>query len=119
MAGERFREDIEAIAEAVLETPGETPFALRRAIFVRAATASGDPRTDDEHGTLAEIPEDLVPFVDKIVRHAHKVVERDLAELVDAGYSEDALFEVILSTATGAGMARLHKGLAALEACTR
>ena len=47
--------------------------------------------------------------------HAYKVTDRDIDELKQAGYSEDAIFEITLSAALGAGQSRLERALAALE----
>ena len=52
--------------------------------------------------------------VEKVARHAYLVTYADVAALRDGGYSEDAIFEITLSAALGAGMARLERGFAAL-----
>jgi alkylhydroperoxidase/carboxymuconolactone decarboxylase family protein YurZ len=38
-----------------------------------------------------------------------------VAALRAAGYSEDAIFEIVASVAVGAGLGRLERGLAALR----
>lgn len=100
--------DLQALADAlrtsILETPGDTDPALRRAVRARAA---GEPG--------AAVPGELAPLVDRIARHAHQVTGEDLAALQRAGYSEDAIFEVVLSAALGASRKRLERGLAALR----
>jgi len=53
-------------------------------------------------------------LVDKIHRHAYKVTDDDLARLRPA-YSDDELFEVVVSAALGAARQRLFAGLSALE----
>lgn len=98
-----------AIVEAVLKTPGHTDLALRRAIF--ALGMRSGPPTDAQQS----LPSELVPFVEKVVRYAYKVTDEDVDALRNAGYSEDAIFEVIISAAVGAGMARLESGLAVLK----
>jgi alkylhydroperoxidase family enzyme len=47
-------------------------------------------------------------------RHAYKVVDADIDRLRDAGYTEDAIFELTLAAALGAAQARLEAGLAAM-----
>ena len=94
---------MEALSEAVLETPGDLDPALRRTI---AAYASGEE---------AEPPEELRAYLDKVARHAYKVVDADLDRLRELGYSEDAIFELTLAAALGAARARLAAGLAALR----
>jgi hypothetical protein len=89
-----FRKHLEL---AVLNTPGETPSALRRAAM--------------QCGT---IPAPLASYVDKVARHAYKVTDADVAELRDS-YSDDALFEITVAAAVGAALHRLDRGMAALR----
>ena len=81
----------------VFDGPGETDSALRRAV-----------------GEGKEMPADLQSLVDKIHRHAYKVTDEDLARLRTT-YSDDQLFEIVVSAALGASRQRLLAGLAALE----
>lgn len=81
---------------AVLTGPGTTPPALRQAV------AAGAP------------PAELIALVEKIRKHAYKVTDADLVAL-RAKFSEDQLFEIVVSAAFGAANARLHSGLKALE----
>ena len=66
-------------------------------------------------GRQAQLPAPLDTYVDKVARHAYKVTDDDIVALRQAGYSEDAIFEVTLSAALGAGMSRLERGLAMLK----
>jgi alkylhydroperoxidase family enzyme len=61
------------------------------------------------------VPEELIRYVDKVTKHAYKVTDADVEALRHAGYSEDAIFEITLSAALGAGLARLERGLEALR----
>lgn len=92
----RFATLREATAAALLRGPGSTPAALRE------AAARGTP------------PDDLQPLVEKIRRHACKVTDEDL-DCLRGRYTEDQLFEIVVSTAFGAAEARLRAGLRALE----
>ena len=85
------------VLEHVLEGPGETDPALRRA----AAEGKG-------------LPADLQALIDKIHRHAYKVTDDDIARL-QAKYGDDRLFEIVVSSALGASRQRLMAGLRALE----
>ena len=89
---------MQALEQAVLETPGALDAELRRAI------AAG------------RFPDDLAAYLEKVAKHAYKVVDRDVERLKEAGYSEDAIFEATLAAALGAARYRLERGLAALEA---
>jgi len=86
------------IEDSVLRRPGHLDPALRQAIASRNA-----------------IPADLRPLVDKIRDHAWQVTDADLAALRSA-YTDDQLFEIVLSAALGAARERLDAGLSALEA---
>ncbi|HEY6208607.1 MAG TPA: hypothetical protein VIW28_06085 [Gemmatimonadales bacterium] len=97
------------LAEAVLGTPGDSAPALRRAVEQRAASIGGRAMT-----TAPEVPPQLLAYVDTVARHAYRTTDELVAALKRAGYSEDAIFELTLSAALGAGMARLERGLAAL-----
>lgn len=81
----------------VLEGPGDSDPAIRQ--------AAADGRN---------VPPELAVLVDKIHRHAYKVTDDDLARL-RATYSDDQLFEIVVSAALGAARHRLFAGLAALE----
>lgn len=107
---ERHMPLVSGLQESILTTPGDTDPALRRAIEARTAELGGRPGP-----AAGEIPEALRGFVDKVARHAYKVTERDIEELRSAGYGEDAIFEITLSAALGAGMSRLERALAALR----
>lgn len=108
----RYSEDMQRIADDILMSSGETASTLRQAIQERAFAISS--HTSSGRGP---IPPELIPYIDKIALHAYKVTDEDIAMLQENGYSEDALFEITLSAALGAGLARLHYGLAALEEC--
>jgi alkylhydroperoxidase family enzyme len=94
-----------AVPAALLTAEGDLDPALRRAAFEHAWAPAAPAR----------LPEPLARFVDKVAREAYKVVDRDVAELRDAGYTEDAILEAVLATAAGAGLSRLDVGLAAVD----
>jgi hypothetical protein len=54
-------------------------------------------------------------LVDKVARHAYRVSEDDIAAAQRAGYSDDEVFDLIVSTAVGAGMARRALGHSAVD----
>lgn len=100
---------VERLRQSVLSGRGTTEAALRQAVEARAAVAGG--RKGEAAGS---IPPELADFVDKVVRHAWQVTDEDVERLKRAGYSEDAIFELTIAAAVGAGMGRLERGLAAL-----
>jgi hypothetical protein len=110
---ERHMPLVRGLVESILTTPGDTSPALRQAIEARSARLGG--RSDPDPPAPGAVPEALRAYVDKVACQAYKIADRDLDELKEAGYSEDAILEITLSAALGAGMARLERGLAALR----
>ena len=97
MGVRRQVEDLRAATVAtVLKGPGKVASSLRLAI------------------ARGEAPPDLQTLVNKIRAHAYRVTDEDIAA-VRQRYSEDELFEVIVSAAIGAADERLSAALAALE----
>ncbi len=106
----RFAVEVQRLREAVL-APGDPAAELRAAAATRAGElALGEARTP--------VPEGLAAYVDKVALHAYKVVDRDVEELKEAGYSEDEIFEVTVAAAVGSALERLDAGLRALRAET-
>ena len=101
--GDPHAAHMQRVAEAILRTPGDLDPAVRAAICSHAAEGHAD------------VPDDLRPYVEKVARHAYKVVDRDINELKAAGYTEDAIFEATLASALGAARSRLDRGLEAVE----
>ena len=84
------------VLERVLDGPGESDPALRRAAA-------------DDRG----LPTDLQGLVDKIHHHAYKVTDEDIAR-AQAKYGDDKMFEIVVCAALGASHQRLRAGLKAL-----
>ena len=98
------------LIDAILTSPGETDPTLRRAIEEQSAQwSSSSPQQ------VGQVPPELVTYVKKVALYAYKATEEDIEALRMAGYDEDAIFEITLSAALGAGMTRLERGLAALK----
>lgn len=85
------------IVDRVLHGPGHLNPSLRQA--AARGEASGP----------------LAAYVHKVVHHAYRVSDEDIAALRAAGYSEDQIFEVTVSTALGQGLRRRERTLAALR----
>jgi alkylhydroperoxidase family enzyme len=63
----------------------------------------------------ANYREVLYRYVQKVAKSAYTVTEEDVQLLLQAGYSEEDIFELTVSAALGAGLTRLKRGLASLE----
>jgi hypothetical protein len=87
----------DGVLRSVLDGPGATEPLLRHA----AADGRG-------------LPADLQGVVDKVHRHAYEVTDEDMARL-QGQYSDDQLFEIVVSAALGASERRLLAGLDALR----
>lgn len=87
----------DAVLAQVLDGPGQTRPALRRA----AAANDG-------------VPADLAPLVAKVHAHAYRVTDEEMAAAQRA-HGDDAMFEVVVAAALGASRRRLEAGLRALE----
>ena len=88
---------IEALRVAVLDGPGATAPAVRRAAF------SGDA-----------VPDVAAAYVDKVRHHAYKVTDSDVEALRSAGWSDDEIFEVTVATALGAALSRRDRARRAM-----
>jgi hypothetical protein len=103
---------VERVRETVLVGPGVTDPSLRQAVEARAAGMSGRLREADD---VAPIPEDLIGFADRVATTAWRVTGEDIETLLEAGYTQDEVFEITVSAAMGAAHGRLERGLAALR----
>lgn len=85
---------VERLRHAVLSGPGSLPPHVRQAIS-EGARLSGA----------------LEVFVRKIATEASTLTDNDIAELHRANYTDDQIFEAIVSAAVGAGLFRLERVL--------
>lgn len=99
------------LIETVLTSPGDSSPRLRQAVEAQTAALGGYAQESAQE----DIPPELSMYVDKVARHAYKVTDTDIEKLREAGFSEDAIFEITLSAALGAGIGRLESGLRALR----
>jgi hypothetical protein len=93
---DRFASFRRATAAALLDGSGATPADLRQAI------ARGNP------------PPDLKALVEKIRSRAYTVTDQDV-DALRTHYTEDQLFEIVVSAAFGAASDRLAAAQNALE----
>jgi len=89
----------EKLRRNVVDGPGELDPRVRRAAF------AGD-----------DVPASAAAYVEKVRAHAYKVTDEDVAALRAAGWTEEAIFELTIATALGAGLSRREKARAAMRA---
>ena len=106
----RYSIPVKQLLKVVLTNPAATKTIIREAIENFSAAQS-----DRIQVPIGEIPLTLQSYLEKVVRHAYKVTDDDVQNLLETGYSEEAVFEITVSAALGAGMGRLERGLAALQ----
>ena len=113
MPGTQRAKDFHHLRIAVTRSHGDAPLDLREHVEARAAHLSG--RASDH---LEILPPGVQEFVEKIARNAYKVTDHDIEHLLHEGYSEDALFEIVVCAAVGAGAARFERAMEALKSAT-
>jgi hypothetical protein len=87
---------------------------LEHAVFFEPGALPPDVR-QAAASTMGELPEVVSRYVKKVAKSAYTVTDEDVQLLLQAGYSQDAIFELTVSAALGAGLMRLKRGLASLE----
>ena len=100
---------VQKAVDALLANPAVCTPMLRQAIEAYAARLGGGDRD------APEIPANLVDYVRQVTLYAYKTTDGDIQRLKEAGYSEDAIFEITLCASMGAGLARLERGLDVLK----
>ena len=106
---DQFQSQLNQLSEAVLTSTGDTTPELRSRIVAWAAQLDAAPEAP------SDLPETVTNYVKKVVLYAYKATDADVQQLKDAGYSEDAIFEITVTAAVGAGLHRLNTGLALLR----
>lgn len=94
---ERLRDEAARLVEAILDGEGATSVEARRAAFAGHAEDAAV-----EH------------YVDVVYRHAYRMTDGDVERIRDAGLEDDAIFELTVAAALGAGGVRLRVGLSLL-----
>jgi alkylhydroperoxidase family enzyme len=97
-----FTQARKAVVTRILEGDGRVSHALRRAAF--------------DNAELAEPV--LAALIDKLVRHAYKVTDEDIAAARASGLSEDQIFELVVCAAIGEATRQSDMAFAALDATT-
>ncbi|MHC4954810.1 MAG: hypothetical protein ACYTGZ_13070 [Planctomycetota bacterium] len=105
-----YERDFQHLRIGALRSHGDAGTDLRGHVEARAAQLSG--RKSDHREIL---PPPLDDFVEKVALHAYKVTDDDIHALERAGYSQDAIFELTVCIAVGAGAARFERAMEALR----
>jgi len=93
-----YERKVSRLRNAVLSGPGSLSSAIRQTIY----------ENREQSGVLGA-------YARKVVEHAYLVTDDDIAELHQAGYTDDEIFEATVSAALGAGLLRIESVLRALR----
>ncbi|MFO0635473.1 MAG: hypothetical protein U0168_21725 [Nannocystaceae bacterium] len=95
---DRYAASWAELCRRVLDGPATTSATLRRQVAVREG-----------------VPEPLRAYVDKLHDGAFAITDADVAALRQAGFDDDAVFELTASAAVGAASLRCARALALLD----
>lgn len=95
--------EVEFGRNRMLEVPGATAPALRRAVEAVTASARGGVRPS------LDVPEYLVRYLRKLATAAYTLTDEDVRCLREAGLGDDAIFELTWAGAFGAAVAPLER----------
>jgi alkylhydroperoxidase family enzyme len=104
---DRYRRQADDLIEAVTGRTGHLSPNTRRWIVGRAA---GGPGLGD-----APLSTAAISLVDRVATDADQVSDADILELRASGLGEEAIFELIVAAAVGAGFGRLKRAVALME----
>lgn len=93
-----YHRRLSRVQNAVLNGPATLPVTIRQTI-------------SEGH----ELPGPLGAYAKKVAEHAYLITDEDIAELKQANYTDDQIFEATVSAALGAGLVRLDCVLRALQ----
>ena len=99
----RSKTSMHQISHALLTTLGDTNPVLRKNIidYVMSKTLGKDRNLDF-------LDPSVITLVDKVAFAAYSIEDEDVVMLRSSGWSDDAIYEIILSAAYGAGLARMQ-----------
>ena len=89
------------LVDRILQGPGQAPGDLRARAFDNS-----------------ELPDALRPLLDKVATRSAEVTDADFATAMEAGFTDDQLFELVICAAAGQSTRQYEAGLAALAEAT-
>jgi len=104
---DRYRRHANDLIEAVTCRPGHLAPDTRRWIVGRAA---GGPVRGE-----ARLPKAAISLIDHVATDAEQISDADVLGLRASALGEEAIFELIVAAAVGAGFGRLERAIELLE----
>jgi hypothetical protein len=96
-ADDQKRSVHELLVNRVLHGPGRAPADQRALAFDNS-----------------KLPEPLRPLLDKVATQSAQITDADFATAMEAGFTDDQLFELVICAAVGQSTRQYEAGLAAL-----
>lgn len=106
---DEFLSLVDKLRDTTLNSAGATSSDTRSKILQWAS------QLDNNSDAASDLPEIVKNYVRKVSLYAYKTTDEDVQRLRDAGYSEDAIFEITVAASLGAGIKRLNTGLDLLK----
>jgi alkylhydroperoxidase family enzyme len=107
-AADRYRLLVDDLTAAVLERPGYLPAEVRQSVVARASNAGSS--------VPEGLPASAANLVDLVVSDAARVQDDDIDRLRSGGLNEEAILELVIAAALGAGLERLSEATKLLQA---
>jgi len=94
------------IGNALLHTPGDTNPVQRGLIidYVVSKTLS----LGENPNSFRFLDRNVLSLADKVTFAAYSIEDEDMAVLRESGWSDDAIYEIVLTAAYAAGLARMQ-----------
>lgn len=95
----------------------EMKLAMYRRLVDRVVRGPGRTSAELRAGAFAgeRLPDAVSVLVEKVAVRSHQVADADFANALDAGFSEDQLFELVVCAAVGEATRQYEAALAALD----
>ena len=106
-ATDRYRSLVDDLTAAVLERPGYLPLDVRQSVVARAS--------NEGSSVLEGLPASAANLVDLVVSDAARVKDDDIGRLSSSGLNEEAILELVIAAALGAGLERLSEATKLLQ----
>jgi hypothetical protein len=94
------------IGNALLTTPGDTNPVQRGHIIDYVVSKTLGLGENPE--SFESLDRSVFNLVDKVTFAAYSIEDEDMILLRDSGWSDDAVYEIVLTAAYGAGLARMQ-----------
>jgi len=94
------------LGNALLTTPGDTNHEQRGLIIDYVVSKTLGLGGNSE--SFIALDRGILTLVDKVTIAAYSIDEEDMAMLRTSGWSDDAVYEIILTAAYAAGLARMQ-----------